>query len=87
MNEYREKNKFHSLFGARTLQAIKDILVEKRPDGTNGDVLTSSYIDLDIWLKNADGSDSYYLSPFRNFACLNIRVPDYVGEKSDCLRP
>ena len=63
VNEYREKNKFHSLFGARTLQAIKDILVEKRPDGTNGDVLTSSYIDLDIWLKNADGSDSYYLSP------------------------
>lgn len=63
VNEYREKNKVHSLFGARTLQAIKDILVEKRPDGTNGDVLTSSYIDLDIWLKNADGSDSYYLSP------------------------
>lgn len=63
VNQYREKNKFHSLFGARTLQAIKDILVEKRPDGSNGDVLTSSYIDLDIWLKNADGSNSYYLSP------------------------
>lgn len=63
VNEYREKNKFHSLFGARTLQAIKDILVEKHPDGTDGDVLTDSYIDLDIWLKNSDKSDSYYLSP------------------------
>lgn len=63
VNEYREKNKFHSLFGARTLQAIKDILVEKLPDGSDGDALTNSYIDLNIWLKNANGSDSYYLSP------------------------
>ena len=63
VNEYRERNKFHSLFGARTLQAIKDILVVKEPDGSDGDILTDSYIDLNIWLKNADGSDSYYLSP------------------------
>ena len=63
INEYREKNKYHSLFGARTLKAIKDILVEKQPDGSDGELLTNSYVDLDIWLKNADGSDSYYLSP------------------------
>jgi len=63
VNEYREKNKFHSLYGARTLQAIKDILVVKEVDGSDGDILTDSYIDLNIWLKNADGSDSYYLSP------------------------
>ena len=63
VNEYREKNKFHSLYGARTLQAIKDILVEKQVDGTDGDFLTDSYVDLNIWLKTADGEDSYYLSP------------------------
>lgn len=63
VNEYRGKNKFHSLYGARTLQAIKDILVEKQVDGTDGDFLTDSYVDLNIWLKTADGEDSYYLSP------------------------
>lgn len=63
VNEYREKNKYHSLYGARTLQAIKDILVEKQVDGTDGDILTDSYVDLNIWLKTADGNDSYYLSP------------------------
>jgi len=63
VNEYREKNKYHSLYGARTLKAIKDILIEKLPDGTDGDALTNSYVDLNIWLKNSDESDSYYLSP------------------------
>lgn len=29
INEYREKNKYHSLFSKRTLKAIKDILVWK----------------------------------------------------------
>lgn len=63
INEYREKNKYHSLFSKRTLQAIKDILVEKLPDGTDGDNLLPEYVDLNIWLKDAMGNDSYYLSP------------------------
>ena len=63
IQEYREKNKYHSLFGKRTLAAIKDILVEKLPDGTDGEALTSSYVDLNIWLKDASGNDTYYLSP------------------------
>ena len=63
INEYREKNKYHSLFSKRTLQAIKDILVEKLPDGTDGDNLLPEYVDLNIWLKDANGEDTYYLSP------------------------
>lgn len=63
VNEYREKNKYHSLYGVKTLQAIKDILVEKQIDGEDGDLLTDSYIDLNIWLQTADGEESYYLSP------------------------
>ena len=63
INEYREKNKYHSLFSKKTLQAIKDILVEKLPDGTDGDNLLPEYVDLNIWLKDSMGNDSYYLSP------------------------
>lgn len=63
INEYREKNKYHSLFSKRTLKAIKDILVEKLPDGSNGDNLLPEYVDLNIWLKDSRGKDSYYLSP------------------------
>ena len=63
INEYREKNKYHSLFSKRTLKAIKDILVEKLPDGSDGDNLLPEYVDLNIWLKDAKGDDSYYLSP------------------------
>ncbi|WP_288303078.1 type IV secretion system protein [uncultured Treponema sp.] len=41
----------------------KDILVEKLPDGSDGDNLLPEYVDLNIWLKDAKGDDSYYLSP------------------------
>lgn len=41
----------------------KDILVEKLPDGSDGDNLLPEYVDLNIWLKDAKGGDdSYYLS-------------------------
>lgn len=63
INEYREKNKYHSLLSKRTLKAIKDILVEKLPDGSDGDNLLPESVDLNIWLKDAKGDDSYYLSP------------------------
>lgn len=63
INEYREKNKYHSMFSKRTLKAIKDILVEKAPDGSDGDSLVPEYVDLNIWLKDSKGEDSYYLSP------------------------
>ena len=63
IQEYREKNKYHSLFSKRTLKAINDILVEKLPDGTDGDSLLPEYVDLNIWLKDEHGNDSYYLSP------------------------
>lgn len=41
----------------------KDILVEKLPDGSDGDNLLPEYVDLNIGLKDAKGDDSYYLSP------------------------
>ena len=63
VNVYREKNKYHSLYGARTLAAINDILVTEEVDGTKGEPLTESYVDLNIWIKDKNGDDTCYLSP------------------------
>lgn len=63
VDEYRQRNSGASIFGARTLQAIKNVLVEKTVDGKDGETLTSSYVDLDIWLYDRKGNQSYYLSP------------------------
>jgi len=46
-----------------TLNSIKKVLVERKMDGTDGGSLISSYIDLDIFLKDKDGNDSPYFSP------------------------
>ena len=64
VNQYREKNKYHSLYGAKTLAAIKDILVPAQVDGTDGEEdLTNSYVDLNIWLRDKKGDETCYLSP------------------------
>lgn len=63
VDEYRQKDSGQSVFGAKTLTAIKNVLVEKNLDGTDGDKLTNSYIDLDIWLKDANGNETHYISP------------------------
>ncbi len=60
---YRDKNKYHSVYGRRTLEALNAILIPKMVDGSDGTPIIDSYVDLNIWLKNSDGSDSYYLSP------------------------
>ncbi len=60
---YRDKNKYHSVYGRRTLEALNAILIPKMVDGTDGEPIIDSYVDLNIWLKNSDGTDSYYLSP------------------------
>ncbi len=46
-----------------TLNSIKKVLVERKMDGTDGGSLISSYVDLDIFLKDKDGNDSPYFSP------------------------
>lgn len=63
INEYREKNKYHSIFSKKTLKAIKDILVQKTPDGKDGKTLLNEYVDLNIWLYDKNGKETTYLSP------------------------
>ena len=46
-----------------TLNAIKSVLVERKMDGTDGDSLVDSYVDLDIFLKDKNGGDTAYFSP------------------------
>ena len=46
-----------------TLNAIKSVLVEKKLDGTDGDSLVDSYIDLDLFLNDSEGNDTSYFSP------------------------
>ena len=52
-----------SAHNGATLKAIKSVLVEKKMDGTDGENLVDSYVDLDIFLKDKDGNDSPYFSP------------------------
>lgn len=63
VEEFRQKNTERNIFSAKTLKAIDNILIEKKLDGTDGDNLTDSYIDLNIWLKGKDDKDTNYLSP------------------------
>lgn len=63
IDEYRHQNQYHSIYGKKTLEAINKVLVPKMVDGTDGIPIIDSYVDLNIWLKNEDGSDSFYLSP------------------------
>ena len=65
----------------------KDILVEKLPDGSDGDNLRPEYVDLNIWLKDAKGGGRFLLSFARsNNARCSFGLSDNVGEKPDCLR-
>lgn len=63
VEEFRQRNADKSVFGAKTLKAINNILVEKNLDGSEGDNLTNSYIDLNIWLVGENGKESNYISP------------------------
>lgn len=76
VDEYRTKSKHKVLFSATTLKALNSILIEKEMDGSDGENLTNSYTKLDIWLKDANGDDSYYLSPsaILRVSLLNAQV-------------
>lgn len=63
VDQYKEKEKYSVMFSAQTLNALNSVLVEKNLDGTDGDNLTNTYVDLDIFLRDAEGNDTYYISP------------------------
>ncbi len=58
-----ENKKFKSLFQAETFKAINAVLGDRNLDGTKIGDNTDTYISLDIFIKDADGNDSFYLSP------------------------
>ncbi len=76
VKEYRKKSKSKLLFSGTTLNALESILIEKEIDGSEGENLTNSYTKLNIWLKDANGEDSYYLSPsaMMRISLLNSQV-------------
>ena len=65
-DEYADRSKYKVMFGQRSLAALESVLVRKNLDGKvvewNSN-LTNTYLDLDIFLKDAEGNDSYYISP------------------------
>lgn len=63
VEEYKDKAKYTVMFGAQTLSALERILVEKEMDGSEGDNLTNTYVDLDIYLRDSEGNETYYISP------------------------
>ena len=63
VNEFRERESGKSIYGAKTLTAINKVLIEKKIDGTDGDNLTNSYLDLNIWLVDKHGAATNYISP------------------------
>ena len=58
-----EKRKFKDLFKVETLKAINAVLGDRNLDGTKIGDNTDTYISLDIFIKDADGNESFYLSP------------------------
>lgn len=63
VNEYKERDKYNVMFSMATLNALKSVCISENLDGSEGDNLTSTYVDLDIWLRDAKGKESYYISP------------------------
>lgn len=63
VNEYKERNKYKVMFSGLTLSVLEKILIEKDMSGEEGDNLTESYVDLDIWLRDSNGQPSCYISP------------------------
>ena len=63
VKNYKDKAKYTIMFGAQTLSALERVLIEREMDGTKGDDLTNTYVDLDIFLRNAEGNQTYYISP------------------------
>lgn len=67
LNEKTDDKKFDRkysvLFQGETLKAINAILGDRDLDGTKIGDNTDTYISLDIFIKDADGNETFYLSP------------------------
>ena len=67
LNEKTDDKKFDRkysvLFQGETLKAINAILGDRDLDGNKIGDNTDTYISLDIFIKDADGNESFYLSP------------------------
>lgn len=63
VDEYKNKKTGQSIYGARTLKALDDILIEREIDGSKGETLLDAYVDLNIWLHDKKGEQTNYLSP------------------------
>lgn len=63
VEDYKDKAKYTVMFGAQTLSVLERVLVEKELDGSEGANLTNTYVDLDIYLRDAEGNPTYFISP------------------------
>ena len=66
IDEYADRGKYQSMFGKRTLNVLDKVLVRKDLKGNRVDWnsdMTNTYVDLDIFLRDADDNETYYISP------------------------
>lgn len=63
VESYKNKAKYTVMFGAQTLSVLERVLVEKEMDGSKGNDLTNTYVDLDIYLRDTEGNPTYFISP------------------------
>lgn len=84
VNDYKSKAKYRIMFGAQTLSALERVIIEKEMDGSEGDDLTNTYVDLDIWLRDANGQPTSYISPsaLLKIALLSCQI---IWEKENTI--
>lgn len=63
VENYKNRAKYTVMFGAQTLSVLERVLIEKEMDGSKGNDLTNTYVDLDIYLRDAEGNPTYFISP------------------------
>lgn len=62
-DEKKEDRKYSALFQAETFKAINMILGDRDLEGNKVGDNTDTYISLNIFIKDADGNETFYLSP------------------------
>lgn len=63
VDTYRSAIKGNDWFTLQTLKSIDSVLIISNVDGSQGPNMTNSYVSLNLWLKDANNNDTYYLSP------------------------
>ena len=62
LEQLQEQSKDFRAYSASTLALLDKVLIERNLDGTIGNDLTSDYVDLDIFIKDANGDETDYIS-------------------------